>query len=296
MMEKAYAKLNVNYTQINGGTSGEALRSITGMPTSMHYSNCRWDPMSEEDIWKMVTDGYKANSPMVGSCHNYKYNLVSMHAYAIIKPMELKDEAGNVVHKLIQMRNPWGRSTYDGPWSAGSDLWTDSFREQADLKNVSEGSFYMNIKDWKNSFGAAYVTHWNDDWKMHSIDGNPAEFTSTGRSSGWLTFKNDVEQDVVLECTQWSSRLFPPGCKNKYQPQRYIYLIYDENLRYFRTSPSRGNCNGGAINMPNLAAGTYNIRVVSWGGSDKGHDTIWKMRSFAEKQTAVMEQRSNPYK
>ena len=34
MLEKAYAKLNVNYTNLNGGTPGEALRSLTGMPVS----------------------------------------------------------------------------------------------------------------------------------------------------------------------------------------------------------------------------------------------------------------------
>jgi hypothetical protein len=36
LLEKAFAKVNVNYTNLNGGTPGEALRALTGMPVSSH--------------------------------------------------------------------------------------------------------------------------------------------------------------------------------------------------------------------------------------------------------------------
>ena len=36
LMEKAFAKLNYNYTQINAGDPAEALAAITGMPVSSH--------------------------------------------------------------------------------------------------------------------------------------------------------------------------------------------------------------------------------------------------------------------
>jgi hypothetical protein len=38
ILEKAMAKLNINYVGINGGTPGEALRFMTGMPTVAHPS------------------------------------------------------------------------------------------------------------------------------------------------------------------------------------------------------------------------------------------------------------------
>jgi hypothetical protein len=38
MLEKAYAKLNINYTGLNEGTPGEALRALSGMPVSEHNS------------------------------------------------------------------------------------------------------------------------------------------------------------------------------------------------------------------------------------------------------------------
>jgi hypothetical protein len=36
LLEKAFAKVNVNYTNLNGGTPGDALRALTGMPVSSH--------------------------------------------------------------------------------------------------------------------------------------------------------------------------------------------------------------------------------------------------------------------
>jgi len=71
--------------------------------------------------------------------------------------------------------------------------------------------------------------------------------------------------------------------------------MYDSSMNRMSTSPGMAQCNGGAIDMPNLAAGKYIVRVVSFGGSDQGHDQIWKMRSFGDRAKVVLEQKSNPY-
>jgi hypothetical protein len=44
ILEKAMAKLNINYVGINGGTPGEALRAMTGMPVT-HIKN---DAMTDD--------------------------------------------------------------------------------------------------------------------------------------------------------------------------------------------------------------------------------------------------------
>jgi len=38
LLEKAFSKLNGNYTQINSGNPGESFRALTGMPVSSHRS------------------------------------------------------------------------------------------------------------------------------------------------------------------------------------------------------------------------------------------------------------------
>jgi len=64
MLEKAFSKLNINYTQINAGTPGEALRALTGMPVSTHASN----KMTDDDLWTIVLEGTEAGNPMAAAC------------------------------------------------------------------------------------------------------------------------------------------------------------------------------------------------------------------------------------
>jgi len=39
ILEKAYAKFNVNYATLNGGNPSQALRELTGMPVEMYDSS-----------------------------------------------------------------------------------------------------------------------------------------------------------------------------------------------------------------------------------------------------------------
>jgi calpain-15 len=39
ILEKAYAKMNVNYSTLNGGNPSQALRELTGMPVEMFDSS-----------------------------------------------------------------------------------------------------------------------------------------------------------------------------------------------------------------------------------------------------------------
>jgi hypothetical protein len=54
--------------------------------------------------------------------------MVSGHAYGILDGLCLT--VGGQCHtKLIKMRNPWGISKYDGPWSEKSSEWTEEFKK-----------------------------------------------------------------------------------------------------------------------------------------------------------------------
>jgi hypothetical protein len=53
MLEKAFAKVNMNYTGLNSGDPGEALRALTGMPVSAHSSKI----MTDDELWEIVKSG-----------------------------------------------------------------------------------------------------------------------------------------------------------------------------------------------------------------------------------------------
>ena len=126
MLEKAYAKLNVNYANLNSGGPNEALKALTGMPTkgyTLEHKSLSYN-------WEIVTDCQKNNYPMV-TCTggDPAHNVVPNHCLTVLGALELKNAQNEVEYKLIKMRNPWGIYKYDGPFSEKSDLWTPEFKK-----------------------------------------------------------------------------------------------------------------------------------------------------------------------
>ena len=64
ILEKAVAKLNVNYIGLNGGRTAEAMRMMTGQPTVQYTS----DSLSPDDLWEIVQDGLKNDYNMGSNC------------------------------------------------------------------------------------------------------------------------------------------------------------------------------------------------------------------------------------
>lgn len=122
------AKLNVNYANLNEGYPGEALRALTGMPTSF-YSGHRKESMSNDEVFDLLHDSEMKNYPMVAGTGSSTFdNLVAGHAYTILGTQIIYDNGGNVVERLVRMRNPWGKFMYTGPWSGHSDDWTPAYK------------------------------------------------------------------------------------------------------------------------------------------------------------------------
>jgi|APSaa5957512535_1039671.scaffolds.fasta_scaffold49835_1 hypothetical protein len=78
--------------------------------------------------------------------------------------------------------------------------------------------------------------------------------------------------------------MFPDGCTGDDIPQRYGFLVYDENKKAVSTYPRMSMCDGNAMQLKGLKKGDYQIRVVNFDGSAEGHDRVWKMRAFGQKK------------
>ena len=78
-------------------------------------------------------------------------------------------------------------------------------------------------------------------------------------------------------------------------PLKYSFVLYDSNMEQVLTEPNMAQCNGGSMNLKSLPAGEHTIRVVTFGGSDKGHSKIWKMNSYAPDSTITLNTVENPY-
>jgi len=201
LLEKAFAKLNVNYSNINGGWPGEALRYLTGAPIVNYHPK---DFKNNNDLlWKIVTEGMNKNYPMVGGTYqnNSAFNVTDGHAETCLGSLILRNPDGSEHAKLIKMRNPWGRYTYTGPWSNSSDLWTPEFKKQADFGEADHGIFYTPLENWTSEFENLTVAH-TGDWKVNSIEGKTSAYTSQGTkwTNEFVWLSNPVKQDVFVEC------------------------------------------------------------------------------------------------
>lgn len=127
LLEKAFAKYGVNYTNIAGGPGYHALEYFTGAPVTFYYSK----DMTNDDVWNHITEGRKNSNPMAAASHysGSFNNVEDNHEYSVLGTHELKNPDGSVHAKLIEMRNPWGFAIYNGPWNKKSSLWTPEFKK-----------------------------------------------------------------------------------------------------------------------------------------------------------------------
>ena len=127
VLEKAWAKVNGNYENINYGWQVESFYALTGAPgKQLQFTSVGGNAGT---IWNEVTTALKSNFLVgVNTAAQTRYNLPATHAYTILSAHELKDTAGNVVQRLYRVRNPWGTDNYDGPWADNSNLWTAAYK------------------------------------------------------------------------------------------------------------------------------------------------------------------------
>lgn len=140
LIEKAYAKMSVNYINMDGGYQQQALRTLTGMPTKVYTSG-------EQDDWSIIDAADSMKYTMTATCIKDILGLYNFHAYTILSVHELDNGV-----KLIRMRNPWGSEGYSGPYSDGSAEWADADKEMVDYVEADDGMFYMIFEDFLEAF------------------------------------------------------------------------------------------------------------------------------------------------
>jgi len=154
LLEKAYAKLHGGYKTLTGGLPAQGMQDLTGCPTSsFKFSDSKvkqlvesgklWDLMVHFDQEGFLLAGGTPGEDMWterGIDAGDQGGLVPGHAYSVIQVKEAK------THRLLQIRNPWGKFEWNGDWSDGSALWTDELKEIFSPKlEEGDGTFWMSF-------------------------------------------------------------------------------------------------------------------------------------------------------
>jgi hypothetical protein len=149
LLEKAYAKAHGDYEAINGGFTGEAIEDLTGGVTTEIFTS---DIFDKERFWKeelMNVNKDRLFGCATGAFDNWQGNgdctdrngVVAMHAYSIMEAREVRGE------RLLRLRNPWGKTEWQGDWSDGSPQWTGEWLSLLNHKFGNDGVFWISYKD-----------------------------------------------------------------------------------------------------------------------------------------------------
>lgn len=109
----------------------------------------------------------------------FRTGIMTGHAYGILDVFELQNnnpDKKRPYHRLLRIRNPWGKMEWKGKWSDQSDELhnaKDLFEEYSSKLDTEEkfdpfeedGSFFMCYSDWRDTYNNIFVcVDFDDKW------------------------------------------------------------------------------------------------------------------------------------
>lgn len=102
MLEKAFAKVHVNYEMISSGTQAEAARFLTGSPAEEFESNYQ----TSEELWHNIVNAITNDFMITAGCFTEWAGLVAGHGY-VVKDFITVKNGDEAELKLVKVKNPW---------------------------------------------------------------------------------------------------------------------------------------------------------------------------------------------
>jgi calpain-15 len=134
LLEKAYAKAYGSFMTIEGkgGSPRDALRDLTGAPSYIK----RHEKLTDDELWDFVHTAEQKNWIICTGTNataireeKNELGIQAGHAYSILDSVEVTTDSGRK-ERIIQIRNPWGKTEWNGDWGDKSSLWTKSTKKQ----------------------------------------------------------------------------------------------------------------------------------------------------------------------
>lgn len=203
LLEKAYAKLNGNYENLEGGHATEAMVDLTG--GTVEYIE-GIDEMDDEDLFKMIKKSLNEQGSLMTSAIQAKSRadmeaqrsdgLVCGHAYSVTNCAKFRMSDGSGNYYLIRLRNPWGACEWNGDFSDKDPRWGEAGADgDFDKSNDEDGEFWMPFADYARIFT-----------KIELCRLNITDFSAEGR---W------IQEENMKMSGEWSANLRTAGgCAN----------------------------------------------------------------------------------
>ncbi|KZP04006.1 cysteine proteinase [Athelia psychrophila] len=214
LLEKAFAKLHGDYDSLEGESTDEAIEDLTGGISESLYIN---DIMDEDAFWK---DLLRTNEDMLFSCfidppkgtpaqQPTVKGLLMEHSYAILKTIEFRGK------RFLKIRNPWGKSEWEGRWSDGAEEWNGEWLEALkalDHTFGDDGVFVMEYCDFLQHWEGVECTQLFDNTWVQSS--HWLNVRSRPLPSAWqfgdvsYTFNVPKRTDAIIALSQSDTRFY----------------------------------------------------------------------------------------
>jgi len=159
LVEKAYAKLHGSYDALEMGNIADGLKDLTGEAVEVMLLDDPSFQQAKGDLWKILVRNVQESYLM--GCSREDANakveaqqtsgLLVNHAYSIIDCQEVQG------HRLMRIRNPWGKGEWQGPWADNSKEWTPALLKHFHYDFANDGTFFMVYEDFIKNFNRVYV-------------------------------------------------------------------------------------------------------------------------------------------
>lgn len=256
LMEKAFAKAHGDYTAIEAGFTGEGVEDLTGGVTSELMVT---DILDRDRFWRDELLQVNKELLFAGSINGVEApvvnGIVTGHAYSVLQAIEANGQ------RLVQLRNPWGQTEWDGAWSDGSPEWTAEWMTLLSHQFGDDGSFWMTYADFLKTFSMINRTRiFTPEWTVAqrwTVDTAawPATF-----SAQEFTFSLAQRSPVVLVLQQVDNRYFV-GLDGLYDFQLHFRVRRAGERNYHARSKQTLGMSRSANKELTLDAGTW---VVSY--------------------------------
>ena len=178
IIEKAFAKLNGSFSNIEGGNPAKTMYLfVDGLAQNIFLDEPEWkEKIANGQLFEMM---YRINNEGSFLCASSEKSnceskgIVYDHAYSILRVVKVQG------FKLLQMKNPWAEKEWNGDWSDKSPLWQryPAVARELDQKDEDDGKFWISFDDFVDTFNNVNVLDQKKDCIHYMISGtfNPGE-------------------------------------------------------------------------------------------------------------------------
>ena len=252
------------------------------------------DSPDTDVLWSEITRYFEEGSFMACACHKPSLcagtGLIPSHAYALLRPVEIKTSDGRTV-QLLHVRNPWGHAgEWIGDWGDRSSTWESidsGTKAEIGYVDADDGTFYIELADFCKVFDALDVGRTlatNPRWSSATFAA-PITAEIIRGSLSYVDFpqyqvvlEGDAPQELVVTATGPSPRvaasIAPRGSRAPPTP-RLVLLVscaLDEGTRYgprakvatmLNDRITRWDRRTVTYCFPNTPPGCYNVMLIS---------------------------------